>query len=71
MGSWFSKTYKPYSMLFKNAHLVGHPDGAYNVLVTDGVVQRISKGTLKPDGAEVVDLTDKWLAPVSYDFDGN
>lgn len=67
MGGWFSSHQQPRSMLFKNAQLVGYPDGTYDVLVEGGVVKQISRERLRASGgAEVVDMNDKWLAPVSH-----
>jgi imidazolonepropionase-like amidohydrolase len=62
MGSWLSSNTRR-STLFRNVQLVGHPDGEYSVLVEDGVVKRIS--TTEISGAfDVIDCTDRWLAPV-------
>lgn len=63
MGSWMSSS-KPKSTLFRKVQLVGYADGEYNVLVEDGVVKRVSNGDIA-GRSEVIDCTDKWLAPVN------
>ena len=61
MGNWMSSKS---TISFENVQLVGHPEGQYHVLVEDGIVKQISTSRISSVG-EVIDCTDKWLAPVS------
>lgn len=49
--------------VFTNAQLVGR-EGTFSVVVDDGIVVSISEHA-DTHNAEVVDVKDKWLSPVS------
>jgi imidazolonepropionase-like amidohydrolase len=54
-------------VIFRNARLVGHPEGIYTVVLQGGKVTRIGGAEIAEDGGQVVDIQGQWLSPVSFE----